>query len=162
MAKKAKGDSEDSKKKSKLPIIIIIIGVLLAAGGYKFGLAPKKPPAEAAAGVNGAGGATTPTTFKEGEVVALPDLTINLADRDPRYLRVGIALILQAGTSTESMKTESAKASDAAIKVLSKMNYDELHSADKDELKTKLSEAVRESFEGKKVARVIFTSFVMQ
>jgi len=162
MPKKAKGDGDEPKKKSKLPMIIV--GVVLAAGAYKFVLAPKKtPPAEAAAAAHGAAGATTPTTVKEGEVLALPDLTLNLADSEPRYLRVGIALILQAGTSTESMKNEAAKASDVAVDVLSAKTYADLHKPGaKEEVKKLLSEKVREAFEGKKVARVIFTSFVMQ
>ena len=148
MAKKKTDD--DAKKKNGKPKIIA--GVVVALLAYKFVLAPKPTPAKAA-----------DAPPKEGAVVALPDLTINLADNDPKYLRVGVALILEAGTSAEAMKDELPKASDIAVTLLSKQTYSDLHNVDKrDEVKAELSKEVRKEFDNKKVVRVIFTSFVMQ
>jgi len=147
MAKKKTGD--DAKKKSNKPKIIG--AVVIALVGYKFFLAPKPTPAKADA------------PPKEGMVVALPDLTINLADADPKYLRVGVALILEAGTTAEAMKDEVAKASDVAVTLLSKQTYATLHDVDKRSgVKDELSKETRAAFDNKKVVRVIFTSFVMQ
>lgn len=154
MAKSATDDG--GKAKSKLPKIIL--AVVVAAAGYKFMLAPKKDASATEAGKGGAA-----AQVAEGEVMSLPELTLNLADEQPRYLRVGIALILEAGTSTESMKGDAPIASDVAVDVLSARTYEDLHAPGaKQAVKEELSKKVREAYEGKKVARVIFTSFVMQ
>jgi flagellar FliL protein len=146
MAKKKTDD--DAKKKNNKPKVIA--AVVIAVLGYKFFLAPKPTPAKAA-----------DAPPKEGAVVALPDLTLNL--QDDHYLRVGVALILEAGTSAEAMKEELPKASDVAVTLLSRQKSTELKDVDKrTEVKNELSEDVRDAFEGKKVVRVIFTSFVMQ
>ena len=146
----AKKKTDDDKKKNNKPKIIA--GVVVAFIGYKFFLAPKPAPAKAA-----------DAPVKEGAVVALPDLTINLADADPKYLRVGVALVLDDGTSAESMKDELPKASDIAVTLLSKQTYSVLHDVDKrNGVKDELSKEVRAAFDNKKVVRVIFTSFVMQ
>jgi flagellar basal body-associated protein FliL len=154
-AKKKKGEEEakgGSRKKQ------IIGAVLIAAVAYKFVLAPKPkaaPPAE------NAGAAAK---IEEGVVVPLPDLTLNLADAgNARYLRVGIALILEKGTTAEAIKEELPIASDVAVDTLSAKTYNELIAPGaKTAIKAELSEAVRKAYEDKKVARVIFTSFVMQ
>ena len=148
MAKKKTDD--DAKKKSNRPKIIAAVVVALL--GYKFMLAPKPTPAKAA-----------DAPPKEGAVAPLPDLTLNLMDAEAHYLRVGIALILEAGTTAESMKDELAKASDVAVTDLSQKTYAELHDPVKrEEAKKQLSDDVRKAFDNKKVVRVIFTSFVMQ
>ena len=101
---------------------------------------------------------------EEGAVVPLPDLTLNLADTgQARYLRVGIALVLEKGTTSESMKEELPIASDVAVDTLSAKTYAELNaSGAKQAVKAELTEKVREAYHDEKVARVIFTSFVMQ
>ena len=153
----AKSSDDGAKAKSKLPKIIV--GVVIVAVGYKFFLAPKKDATASAAAKSG-----VEAEVKEGEVMALPELTVNLADKDKsRYLRVGIALILEAGTSTEHMKNEAPIASDVAVDVLSARTYDELHAPGaKQAVKEELSKKVREAYHDGKVARVIFSSFVMQ
>lgn len=149
MPKKAKGDED--KKKSKLPMIVVAVVVL--GLGYKM-MAPSSAKTPPAAG---------PVKIEEGAVVPLPDLTLNLADKDPRYLRVGIALILEKGTTAEAMKEELPIASDVAVDLLSSKTFTELNTPGaKAAVKAELSEKVRDAFHGKKVARVIFTSFVMQ
>jgi flagellar basal body-associated protein FliL len=154
MAKKKKGEEEAGKQsKTKL----IIVAVVIAAAGYKFMLAPKPSPK-----ANGEG-TVAATKIVEGEVVPLPDLTLNLADTNTRYLRVGIALILEKGTSAETIKNELPIASDVAVDTLSAKTFAELNAPGaKEAVKAELSEKVRKAYDDKKVARVIFTSFVMQ
>lgn len=156
MAKK-KGKDEDAKGGGKKKQIIAV--VIVAALGYKFMLAPKpKPKEEVAAGEAGAA-----VKIEEGGVIPLPDLTLNLAGSSTHYLRVGIALILEKGTSSEAMKEELPIASDVAVDLLSEKTFEELNAAGaKAEIKAELSEKVREAYEDSKVARVIFTSFIMQ
>ena len=152
MAKASQPD--DQAKKPKKAKMIIALG-LVAVAAYKFVLAPA-PAAESK---------TTDAHAKieEGAVIPLPELVLNLADKDPRYLRVGIALILEKGTSTESMKEELPIASDVAVDVLSAKNFAELHQPGaKQAIKEELSRKVRAAYHDEKVARVIFTSFVMQ
>lgn len=146
---KAKGDEQ--KKKSKLPMVVVALVVVI--GGYKTlggASAKEAPPAD-------------PHKIEEGVVIPLPDLTLNLADKDPRYLRVGLALILEKGTAAEAVKEELPIASDVAVDTLSAKTFGEMNSPGaKQAIKAELSEKVRAAFHDEKVARVIFTSFVMQ
>jgi flagellar basal body-associated protein FliL len=151
MAKASKSDAE-GRKPRRLPMLIAL-GVV-AVAGWKFVLAPA-PAAESKA--------EEPAVIEEGDVLPLPELVLNLADDEPRYLRVGIALILEAGAPTEAVKEELPIASDVAVDVLSAKTYAELHRPNaKQAVKEELSTKVREAFHDEKVARVIFTSFVMQ
>jgi flagellar basal body-associated protein FliL len=151
MARASKSDGEGHKAK-KLPMLIGVL--LVAAAGYKFMLAPA-PAATSKPG--------TPAVVEEGPAVPLPELVLNLADSEPRYLRVGIALILEKGTSTDGVKDELPIASDVAVDVLSSKTYAALHRPGaKQAIKEELSRKVRKAFHDEKVVRVIFTSFVMQ
>lgn len=155
MAKK-KGKDDEAKGGSKKKIIA---GVIVAALAYKFMLAPK-PKAKEEVATDAHGEAAK---IEEGGVVSLPDLTLNLAGSQTHYLRVGIALILEKGASSEHMKEELPIASDVAVDVLSAKTFEELtEPGAKTELKAELSEKVREAYHDSTVARVIFTSFVMQ
>lgn len=159
--KKKKGEDDEKKGKNKK---MIIVGVVLAAAGYKFMLAPKPAPKEEVA----ANGEAVAQKIEEGAVVALPDLTLNLADSQTRYLRVGIALILEKGAGGGGhggggIEEQLPIASDVAVDVLSAKTFAELNAPGaKQAVKAELSEKVREAFHGETVARVIFTSFVMQ
>jgi len=150
MAKK----SDESKKKGKAPMLVG--AAILAVVAYKFVLAPTAPAEPAAA-------EGEPVVLEEGAVAPLPELVLNLADHDPRYLRVGIALILEAGVSIESVEEELPIASDVVVDVLSSKTFAELREPGAKQLvKEELSKQVREAFHGEKVVRVLFTSFVMQ
>src|SRR4051794_8446483 len=154
---KSKADGADapdakSAKSKKIKIVVLVVAALAA---YKF-VGPGKAKPTAAA-------PNAPHVVVEGEVMSLPDLTLNLADNEPRFLRVGVALILEKGTSMESMKNEAPIASDVVVDVLSSRTFDQLHQPGaKEEVKKELSTRVRKAFDDHKVARVIFTSFVMQ
>ena len=149
---KSKDKDADKKGGSKKKVVVLVVVALL---GYKFMGPGKAKPSEAAPG--------GVEVIQEGAVMPLADLTLNLADDQPRYLRVGLALILEKGVSTESIKEEAPIASDVAVDVLSGKTYAELHQPGaKEAVKKELTEKVRKAFHDEKVARVIFTSFVMQ
>lgn len=158
--KKKKGEEEDKGKSKKIKIIGAVV---IAALGYKFMLAPKPAPPEEAAATGEAA-----KIIESDTVIALPDLTLNLADAQTRYLRVGIALILEEGAGGGGhggggIEEQLPIASDVAVDVLSSKTYAELSAPGaKQAIKAELSEKVREAFHGETVARVIFTSFVMQ
>jgi flagellar protein FliL len=155
-AKKKKGKGDDEKKplSKKLMPVVVILGAVAA---YKFVLAPK--PAEKPEGEVGAAA----EEIVEGPVVTLPEQVLNLAGDENHYLRIGVALILEEGTSAEHMEEELPIASDVVVDVLSAKTPEELREPDaKAAVKEELSELVREAYHGEKVARVIFTTFVMQ
>lgn len=150
MAKKSTDDTKKKGGKQK-----IIIAVVLVVVGYKFFLAPK--PAATAEGA----------PKKEGAVVALPELTLNLSDPEPKYLRVGIALVFWEGKGGGGGEgggddKEASIASDVAVDVLSAKTYTELKTLEgKEHAKTEITEHLKEELEDS-VARILFTSFVMQ
>jgi flagellar FliL protein len=156
-AKKKKGKDDEEKKPlgKKLMPILVLLG---AAAGYKFVLAPK--PAEKAAGGEVA---AADEAIAEGPVVTLPEQVLNLAGNETHYLRIGVALVLEEGTSAEHMEEELPIASDVVVDVMSAKTLEELRDPEaKTAAKEELSEKVREAYHGEKVARVIFTTFVMQ
>jgi flagellar protein FliL len=154
-AKKGKkGEEEKKPLGKKLMPVFVLLG---AAAAYKFVLAPK--PAEKPEG--GVGAAAE--TIVEGPVVTLPEQVLNLAGEENHYLRIGVALILEEGTDAEHMAEELPIASDVVVDVMSAKTPEELRDPEaKTTAKEELSEKVREAFHDEKVARVIFTTFVMQ
>lgn len=159
MAKKKQGSDEaggrqlDKKK---------IIGGVVAAGlVYQFVIAPKLQPEETAEEA-----AARMAEIEEGDVVPVPELVLNLADPDDlHYVRVGVAVILAEGASAEKFEPRSPIVSDIVVDTISDMTLEELRAPGaKEAVKEELTERVREEFNEDRptVARVIFTSFVMQ
>jgi flagellar FliL protein len=157
-AKKGKkGKDEDDKKPlgKKLMPVFVLLG---AAAAYKFVLAPK-PVEKTAEGEVGAAA----EAIAEGPVVTLPEQVLNLAGDENHYLRIGVALVLEEGTSAEHMEEELPIASDVVVDVMSAKTMEELRDPEAKILaKEELSELVRAAYHDEKVARVIFTTFVMQ
>jgi flagellar FliL protein len=163
MAGKKPKDEDAAEKKGKgkgkgkkfVPVLLIVA----AAAGYKFFLAPKPAVDEEAA----AEVAAAAEQVKEGPVVTIPELVLNLAGGEAHYLRVGAALVLEEGVDPELFAGELPHASDVLVDVLSEKTLEELKEpGSKAKLKEELSEKVREAYHGEKVVRVLFTSFVMQ
>lgn len=148
---------------SRNRVVTIAAVVVAAVVVWKLVLAPT-PSSGAGASPAAAPADAAEEAPEEGEVVPIPELVLNLADRDDlRYLRVGLALVLEKGTSADAVADELPKASDVAIEYLSSKTFEELHDPElRRRAKEELSALVREAFGGEKVVRVIFTSFVMQ
>ena len=151
----AKISTDDAKKKNSKPKIIVAVVLVLV--GYKFFLAPK-PAAKA-----------ENAPKKEGSVVALPELTLNLVE-DSRFLRVGIAVVYwegeggagggHGGAGGDDKNAQIASA--VSVDVLSHMKYADLKTHEgKDEAKKKIAEELNHELH-ESVARILFTSFVMQ
>lgn len=161
MAKKKKKvveeEGEEGKGKSKRKFVVI--GLVGAAALYKFVLAPA-PAEEAAEGIE----EQAERVIEEGEIFPLEELVVNLTDQDEsRYLRVGLALVLELGTAPESMETEAPIAIDAAIDYLSAQSFADLREpGSKTEIRDELSARIREAYGDEKVVRVLLTTFVMQ
>jgi flagellar FliL protein len=100
---------------------------------------------------------------EEGAIVTVPELVLNLSGPEQHYLRVGAALVLEKGVDAKAFTEEIPLASDVLVDVLSEKTPEDLNKPGvKADLKAELSEKVREAYDGKKVIRVVFTSFVMQ
>lgn len=161
MAKKkkaAEAEEEETKKGGKAKFVVIAVVGLAAA--YKFVLAPS--PTEEP--VDGEIEDAAERVLEEGEIFPLEELVVNLADTgENRYLRVGLALVLEKGTGADVMETEAPIAVDAAIDHLSSLTFDELMApGSKTEVRDALSTRIREAYGDAKVVRVLLTTFVMQ
>lgn len=162
MAKKkkkaAEAEEEGTKKGGKAKLVAVAVVGLAAA--YKFVLAPA--PAEEP--VEGEIEDAAERVLEEGEIFPLEELVVNLADADEnRYLRVGLALVLEQGTGADVMETESPIAVDAAIDYLSSLHFDDLMApGSKTEVRDELSTRIRTAYGDAKVVRVLLTTFVMQ
>ncbi len=186
--KKAEGDDaegEDAKKKKK-PIIPIVVVLVLALVGAKMFIlkTPAQTPAQVAAAKKAADTAlynkcalandvkqigdpleaAKPPTGEPGKVLAPNDasVTVNLADG--AYLKVGIALQLDAGIDAKVAKDDGLgdKATDLTLKALAKHTMGGLAPPSaRNRVQQQLSFDVCRAYEGK-VLSVYFTEFVMQ
>lgn len=160
MAKKKKkaAEEEDEGKKGKKGKIVVVVLIGLAAL-YRFVLAPA-PAEEAADGIE----EQAERVIEEGDIFPMEELVVNLTDVDEsRYLRVGLALVLEAGTSPDSMEAEAPIAIDAAIDYLSAQSFSDLmEPGSKSRIRDELSAQIREAYGDEKVVRILLTTFVMQ
>jgi flagellar basal body-associated protein FliL len=160
MAKKKKAaEEEDEGGKGKRKGKMIAVGLVGIAALYKFVLAPA-PAEEAVDAID----EQAERVIEEGDIFPMEELVVNLTDRDDsRYLRVGLALVLEAGTSPDSMETEAPIAIDAAIDYLSAQSFADLREpGSKSEIRDELSARIRAAYGDEKVVRVLLTTFVMQ
>ena len=139
----------------------MIIGAVLAAGAlYKFVLSGGEPPPDALAAVN----EPVEVEIDEGEIIQIPEMTLNLADEDElRFARIGLAVVLLDGEDVAVAQTKMPLVQDVVVDVIGDMTFAELRATGvKDKLRDEISEKSREAFDGETVSRVLFTSFVMQ
>lgn len=147
----------------KLPLIIVIVlGVVLLAGigTMVFVKSGKKKDGKAAE--------------KHVQLVhwEMDEFIVNLADREPRYLKIAIVLEVEAGDKKagghgegggKAAPAEDAKARDAVITVLTSKRFVDLISDDgKVNLKKELKSALNKVLGENKVANIYFTSFAVQ
>ncbi len=162
MAKKKKKASDEEEEGGKSKGKMIVVGLVGLAAVYKFVLAPA-PAEEAVDGVDGID-EQAERVIEEGDIFPMEELVVNLTDPgENRYLRVGLALVLEAGTSVESMETEAPIAVDAAIDYLSAQSFEALRApGSKTVVREELSTLIRAAYDDEKVVRVLLTTFVMQ
>ena len=153
MAKEAA--SADGKKGGKKKLVMIIIPALVVAG-----LAAKMTVLKDKAGAKEA---EKPVEVLEGEIVDVGSLTVNLADQDRRYARVGIALVLSAAAPTEEVVNRVPLLKDAAITKIGAHTSAELRTIEGQELLRKeLAEATEHVWEEGEVLRVALTEILVQ
>lgn len=159
MAKKKKKAAEEEEEGGKSKGKMIAVGLVGLAAVYKFVLAPA-PAEEALEEID----EQAERVLEEGDIFPMEELVVNLTDQaESRYLRVGLALVLEAGTSPDAMEAEAPIAIDAAIEYLSAQSFDDLREpGSKTEIRDELSARIRAAYEDEKVVRVLLTTFVMQ
>ncbi|MDW3179337.1 MAG: flagellar basal body-associated FliL family protein [Acidimicrobiia bacterium] len=139
----------------------MIIGGVLAAGAvYRFVLSGGEPPPDALAAVD----EPVEVAIVEGEIIQIPEMTLNLADKDElHFARIGLAVVLLEGEDVTIATTKMPLVQDVVVDVIGEMTFDELREPGaKDQLREVISEQSREAFNGETVSRILFTSFVMQ
>ncbi len=143
-------------KKKKM----IIGGLLAAAAVYRFVLSGGDPPPDALAAVD----EPAEVEVAEGEIVQIPEMTLNLADKDElHFARIGLAVVLLEGEDVTIATTKMPLVQDVVVDVIGDMTFEELRAPGaKDNLREIISERSREAFDGETVSRILFTSFVMQ
>lgn len=149
---------EEKPKRRKRPIVLVVLIVaVLAVWKLVLGPAPAEDSAEAI-------DESAERVLEEGDIFPMEELVVNLADPgENRYLRVGLALVLEAGTSPESMDAEAPIAIDAAIDYLSAQTFEDLiQPGSKAQVREELSTRIRAAYDDAKVVRVLLTTFVMQ
>jgi flagellar FliL protein len=143
--KAAEKEQAPKKGKKKLLVIAVAVVVLLAAAGYFL--------------LGGSGGEekAEPEKPKEGIVVKLDPIHINLADG--HFLKLGLAL---QATEAAHEEPDGSKALDIAIAQFSNREVRELASNEhRAEAKEKLTKAVAKAYHDE-IMEVYFTEFVMQ
>jgi flagellar protein FliL len=140
-------------KKSKKLLLIVAAVVALAGGGGAFVLLTGEAGAEEAA----------EAPPEEGAVVAVADLTANLAGAEVHYAKVGFSAILAVGADEAAVTARFALLRDAAISELSTFEAAHLRStAGMDELRNRLTARAQEVYPDGEVVRVVLTELLVQ
>ena len=168
--KKDEGEEEEEESGGggKKKIIMIVLALAAAGGVYKFVLAkPANPAAEltpeqVAAQVT-AEQIKEALDPKEGEIVPMDEMILNLSGPKGGYLKITLALVLQEGTTAAEFKLELPLAADVAVQYLSSQNIDTFATAEgRAKVKEDLSKQVRTAYKEAKVERVLITAVVTQ
>ena len=160
----AAAEAAAAAKKKKM---MIVGGLVAAAVVYRFVLAPgaEEVPPEALASAD-----EVEEVIPEGEILPVPEMTLNLAPSpgdavgELHYARIGMAVVLQEGVDPVIGGTKIPIVQDVMVDTVSMLTFEELREPGAlQELKVEVSRLSREAFgDDPVVARVIFTSFVIQ
>lgn len=148
-------DEEEGGGGGKKKLIMGVAGLALLGGVYNFVLKPAPPPEEMAM-------VEEELEPIEGEIIELPEMVVNIDDPEVKYVRVGVALILEEGTLAADFEAESAIAKDIVLDIFSSTTADELRGANKQKVRDEISMKVREAYGDEKVVRALITTLVMQ
>jgi flagellar basal body-associated protein FliL len=137
----------DERPRRRL-LAVVLIGLLLAGG---------------VAGALALRGSSAPAPDEQGEIVVLEPLTTTLGEDAPHHARVGLGLVLTAGTDVEVVPARVALLHDALLRELAMMHADELRSAEGSaQLREALSAQARVIWGGEVVQRVVLTELMVQ
>ena len=104
--------------------------------------------------------------MENGAVIGLEPFVVNLADAEPRYLRITISLMVDGKEGIEHLVANStmvSKTRDVILQTLSRKTSAEVRDdAGKDLLRTEILERLSPYFVHPKIVDVMFTEFVIQ
>lgn len=104
-----------------------------------------------------------PAEVEEGEILDVGTLTTNLAGANPRYARVGVALVLSAGTPSSAVQPDLPLVKDALITEISSHSAGDVQGREGVEaLRKTLTRAVTGLFDDQQVVRVVLTELLVQ
>jgi flagellar basal body-associated protein FliL len=158
--KKKKGEEPEESGGKKLDIKKIAIGAVVAVVVYTQFLSGGGGDAEAA-------GPTTVAEPVEGIVLDAGQVRVSLADSDPRFALVSMAVVLEEGADQLAVENRLPILLDAAVDEVSSFTADQLKGERGPELlRTSLTERAGEIFntEGEQVQvmRVVLTEMIVQ
>jgi len=118
MADETEEEAEAAAKAKKKKMMIG--GLIIAGLAYQFVLKGSPPPEDEAA-------VEEVVEIIEGDIASMEEMVVNLADTDQvRYLRLGVAAVLNADFTLEVVEPQLAKVSDVVIDVVSTKTFLEL------------------------------------
>lgn len=143
------------EKKSKMKIIAPIGGVLLLAVVYFVFLGGGGEAEDEAA--------VTTTIVVEGPVIEAEQMTINLADDDPRYARLKFAVVLPMGGDAAAVGERFPILKDSVLDVVIRYTADDLRQPDiLDTLRGQFTAKAMEVWPDGEVIRVLITELLVQ
>lgn len=143
------------EKKSKMKIIAPIGGIVLLAVAYFVFFAGGGEEADEAS--------ATTTTIAEGPVIEADQMTINLADEDPRYARLRFAVVLPLDGDGAAVGERFPILKDAVLDVVNTYTTSDLRAPDiLDTLRSEFTAAAHEVWPDGEVIRVLITELLVQ
>lgn len=149
---------EPTPRRGRIRLLVVgaVVAVLIGGGAAWFltggASADTGPQAEAG-----------PAPVEEGEILEVGTLTTNLGGDRPAYARVGVGLVLAAGTDPAVVEGDLALVKDAAISEIARHGAEELQGEDGvTALRDGLTSAIGALFEDGEVIRVVLTELLVQ
>lgn len=107
--------------------------------------------------------ASPKTTKTKLNIVTIPTVTINLADKDViRYLKIGFDIELSTKDSADSIEEQKAKVRDSIIILLSSKTYNELATTEgKIRIKNEIATRLNQILGVPRVVQIYFNEFVV-
>ena len=167
------GAEPATPKKGSMKLIIIGVVVLLAVGGggtfawFKF-LAPHKveaktPEVKTAEAHGGEAKPGEPGTAKIGPILDLDPFIVNLADTEPRFLKVTIKLELDGAAVKAEVSERIPQVRDALLILLSSKETQSLKpTAGKLQLRDEILQRINALLSTGQARNAYFTEFVVQ
>ena len=150
-------ETNEPEKKSKKVLIIAVVGVLALGGGGAWFLLGGEPADAAEAE------ATETTEVLEGPVIEGDQMTVNLADEDPRYARITFAVVLTPEADSGAVGERIPLLKDAILDVVSAYRADDLRGPEAlASLRTAFTEKAHDVFVEGEVMRVVITELLVQ
>ena len=149
-------EAATEEKKSKKKLFMIIGGVAVLGVGYFMFMGGGGEPVDENA-------APTTTVIVEGAVIEAEQMTVNLADEDPRYARLKFAVVLPEGGDAAAVGERFPMLKDAVLDVVNGYTVADMREPD-------ILDTLREEFTGKAlevwpdgdVLRVLITELLIQ